>query len=139
MPEKFSREIIYGELNMLTRLQIAQSDSIWIYGDNLRRTGYGGQAAICRGLSNTIGIAVKLAPNNHFSSFVQDKDFAEWAKIIDCDINKVYNEIQKGKQVYIIRGIGEGRAQLPEKAPKVFAYLTERLNYLISIGAKWKS
>lgn len=122
---------------MVTREQIQNSDAIWVFGDNLQRSGYGGQAAVCRGLYNTIGIAVKLRPDNKQSSFMNDEKFLEWVEIIKRDIDKIETQILKGKTVFIIKRIGEGRAKLPENAPKLFEYLTKKLNHLIDLGARW--
>ena len=124
---------------MITREQVQQSDVIWVFGDNLQRTGYGGQAAVCRGLRNTVGIVVKLRPDNKQSSFMKDDKFLQWVEIIKHDIDRIENQILKGKEVYIIKGIGEGLARLPEKAPKLFDYLTKKLNHLIDLGAEYRS
>jgi hypothetical protein len=122
---------------MITREQIANSNAIWVFGDNLKRTGYGGQAAVCRGLRNTIGIATKMRPDNKQSAFFRDIDFLNIIEIIKYDIDKVEKQILRDKKVYIMRGIGEGRANLQECAPKIFEYLTKKLNHLIDLGAEW--
>jgi hypothetical protein len=122
---------------MITREQVKNSDAIWVFGDNLQRKGYGGQAAVCRGLPNTIGICTKTRPDNKQSAFAHDGRFLAWAEVIKHDIDKVENKILQGKKVYIINGIGMGRARMPETAPKIFEYLTKKLNHLIDLGARW--
>lgn len=122
---------------MITREQVKNSDAIWVYGDNLQRKGYGGQAAVCRGLPNTIGICTKTRPDNKQSAFAKDDDFLTWATIIKSDIDKVEKRILQGKKVYIINGIGTGRARMRETAPKIFEYLVKKLSHLIDLGARW--
>ena len=123
---------------MINRDQVQKSDAIWVFGDNLQRAGYGGQAAACRGLRNTIGIVTKLRPDNKQSAFMTDDKFLEWDVIIKQDTDKIERQLLRGKKVYIIKGIGEGLAKLPEKAPRLFVYLIKKLNHLIDLGAEWK-
>lgn len=122
---------------MITREQVVNSDAIWVFGDNLKRTGYGGQAAVCRGLPNTIGIITKLRPDNKQSAFARDDKFFDWVEIIKADIDKIEKRILQGKKVYIMNGIGTGRARMPETAPKIFEYLVKKLNHLVDLGARW--
>ena len=124
---------------MITREQIQNSDAIWVYGDNLKRAGDGGQAKVCRGLPNTIGIPTKYAPNNAPFSFFYDLNYEKLTTLIREDIDKVKACLDNGKQVYIFRGIGEGLAQLPLKAPKIYEFLVSEINSLIGMGAKWVS
>lgn len=52
-----------------------EPDKIFLFGDNLKRAGYGGQAKEMRGEKNAVGIPTKKAPNNREESFFTDKEF----------------------------------------------------------------
>ena len=48
-------------------------DHLFVFGDNARRTGKGGQAVI-RDEPNAIGVATKFAPNNGQAAFFRDNE-----------------------------------------------------------------
>ena len=103
----------------------AEPDKIFLFGDNLKQTGYGGQAKEMRGEENAAGIPTKKAPSNREDSFFTDKEFDANKKAID----EAFDKIPPGKTIVIPRGgIGTGLARLEEKAPQTYAYLNAKLS-----------
>lgn len=103
------------------------SNKTYVFGDNDQRKGTGkasGQAII-RGKSNAVGIRTKKAPNNTDSAFYNDNELEANKKKIDEDIGAIK---ATGKSIVLAKdGYGTGRADLKNKAPKTFEYLSRRL------------
>jgi len=119
--------------DFITRKEVREhiSNHVYVFGDNLERKGFGGQAKQMRGEPNTIGIPTKKSPYKYFT----DKDYENVidAILVQFDIIDIY--LRNGFIVVIpSAGIGTGRAKLAEKAPKIWKVLKERLE---SLG--WKS
>jgi len=105
-------------------------DKIYVYGDNLRRNGKGGQAQI-RSCMNTVGIATKREPSNHHDSFFSDE--VNEIKTMLNDIEKLYlMHINPAYDHYTLvfpyDGIGTGLAKLPEVSPAAYCLLTSMLD-----------
>jgi len=81
-------------------------DKIFLFGDNLQRKGYGGQAKAMRGEPNAVGIPTKKKP---FWQIKPDFDFEYDTIVIPSD------------------GIGTGLAELPQRAPETYKHLLKRL------------
>jgi hypothetical protein len=113
----------------ITRRYIKEHlDTIFVFGDNIRETGLGGQAKEARGEKNTIGIPTKWVPNNNAESFFSDNDYN---KIIPC-INKVFHNLKfqrdiHGFKIVFFPNIGEGLAELPTRAPKIYQYIKDSI------------
>ena len=58
-------------------------DCIFLFGDNLARRGFGGQAAAMRGEPNVIGIPTKNLPGNSENAFFTDAEFEQNKAAID--------------------------------------------------------
>jgi hypothetical protein len=102
----------------------ANPNKIYVFGDNTKRFGTGGQAQI-RNNPNAMGIATKLEPSNEPNAFMSDKDLASNKEVIDGDIAKIK---ATGKVIVLPKdGFGTGLAKLKEKAPQTYAYLKQRL------------
>ena len=102
-------------------------DKIFIYGDNDKRTGKGGQAII-RGLKNTMGIRTKKSPSLQESAFYTDKDLDKNKKKILDDVNQIKIEMMFGKTIVLSKGgYGTGLSKLKEKAPETFQFLNQVL------------
>ena len=101
-------------------------DKIYVFGDNVKRIGTGGQAII-RNNVNAVGIATKLAPSNDESAFMSDNDFEKNKEIIDKDIDKLIDKSDEKIIVFPKDGLGTGLAKLKEKAPETYQYLKEQL------------
>jgi len=101
---------------------------LFVFGDNLIKRGYGGQAKACRGEPNTLGIPTKRYPTWAKDAFFTDNDYDEVKPIIQAIINSV----KKGdwEKIVILPYIGEGRAQLPTRAPRIYEYVVKVLEEL---------
>lgn len=99
-------------------------NKIFIFGDNTKRVGNGGQAQI-RGNSNALGIATKINPGAFEDSYMKDSELESNKKVIDSDIQKIKD---LGRQLVFPKdGLGTGLAELPQRAPQTYNYLREQL------------
>ena len=112
--------------------------SIYIFGDNLKRVGLGGQAKEMRGEPNAFGIVTKLAPTYDPKDFLKDTE--ENFDLVLRDFQALFNLVEKGTYnygdglSYRIRslvipedGIGTGIANLKENAPLILKYINQVL------------
>jgi len=106
----------------------AEPDTLFVFGDNDRRTGLGGQAAAMRGEPNSVGVRTKAAPHMGENAFWSDATFEANKAKIDEDFAKI--EAHKGKVVIPADGLGTGRAELATRAPKTLAYLQQKVENL---------
>jgi hypothetical protein len=112
----------------------ANCDKLFLFGDNLERKGFGGQAAAMRGEPNAIGIPTKKSPSNSEGAFFSDNEFEHNMDAIDAAFAEVAGAVTDSIRVIVIPagGLGTGRAQLATRAPRTFAYLQQRLAGLAS-------
>lgn len=109
-------------------------DVLYLFGDNLQRRGYGGQAKEMRGEPNAVGIATKNAPGMKPGDFFSDEDITLRYRI-DDDLAPAYQHLRKGGLLVIPEdGLGTGLSQLPTRAPELDAYLKQELERLRRIG-----
>lgn len=104
----------------ITAKQMAEQSDVWfVFGDNQRRVGYGGQAKIMRGKPNALGVATCKMPGHPLS----DKDRNDF-QILAQDLARVESFLFVGEHVVFPGdGIGTGLASMPTDAPKLFAFL----------------
>lgn len=106
----------------ITRKQLREEpEKLFVFGDNLVRRGYGGQAKEMRGEPNAIGIPTKKLPLMTPNAFFTDSDFIILLKHIKEDEERLRNF--KGTIVWPYYGIGTGRALLKTKAPLLYIYI----------------
>jgi hypothetical protein len=104
---------------------------LYVFGDNLGSTGYGGQAAEMRGEPNAIGIPTKLMPSMSENAFFTDKNYDEAQPVISQRCKILMDHSDKGGIiVWPHDDIGTGRAQLQNRAPKIWALIQEYKNDL---------
>lgn len=106
---------------------------LFVYGDNDRKFGRGGQAII-RGLGNTVGISTKKYPSSYKSSFYTDEEYDKNCQKIDGGIGNIKTKFYKGEYDYLVLpkdGFGTGLSQLPKKAPLTYKYLCSQVDELI--------
>jgi hypothetical protein len=110
-------------------------DHLFAFGDNMKRTGFGGQAAECRGEPNAVGIPTKWLPAKHPAAFFCDGDLLEAKQPIDDAFERLEQHLRDGKVVvWPLHGIGTGLANLKNCAPQVMAYIEARYERLMRIG-----
>lgn len=94
----------------------------YLFGDNLNQKGEAGQAVI-RGEPNAVGIPTKVWPARSPVSYFNDKDFEyNTSRMVSA-----LETVPDGSKVIVHLGIGSGRAQMPMKAPKTYAFLCNLL------------
>jgi hypothetical protein len=97
---------------------------LFVFGDNLARSGLGGQAKECRGESNAVGIPTKRLPTMADQAFLSDADLAQVKPLIDEAFLRLVAHLKAGGVVILPQdGVGTGLARLEEKAPRIWRYL----------------
>lgn len=111
----------------------ANPNVLYIFGDNLERTGFGGQAKEMRGHQNSFGIATKrLASHVYPHSYFFDGK-ADVIESINEDSSLLRATIILAEPQAIIiplDGIGTGLSKMPEYAPRALAYINDLLKEL---------
>ncbi len=122
MPIKFQKWIKRGDLK-------ANPSTMYVFGDNHDRKGYGGQAKEMRGEPNSHGIATKWKPDTREMSFFVDDYLPvlhRILRIIDGDLKVVERFLRAGGLVILPRdGLGTGLSELPTRAPKIHKFIEE--------------
>lgn len=104
-----------------TRQMIRRHDSwLFVFGDNLARTGLAGQAAAARGEPNAVGIPTKRAPGMRPDDFFTDDDLTNWTVSASSEMLRLVIYIEEGGTViWPFYGIGTGLADLSRRAPRI--------------------
>lgn len=111
----------------------ANPSVLYLFGDNEQRVGLGGQAGEMRGEPNAVGIRTKASPGGS-EEFWNDARFAECKQMIDDDLKPIFLHVMQEEIVVIpLDGLGTGLSKLPEVAPKIFKYLSDRVAVLASL------
>lgn len=111
-------------------------DKLFIYGDNESRIGSRGQAII-RYCDNAKGISTKKTPSSYYESYYNDEEIEKNKNTIDMDIDKIIYLSKYYKYlVFPEDGLGTGLSKLPEKAPKTYSYLNNKLFEIFGINVE---
>jgi len=117
----------------ITRNMIKSNrDKVFVFGDNMQRRGYGGQAKVARGEPNTIGLPTKWKPTRDYDAYFRDEDFDKVKPIIDETFDRIEEELARGKEVVFFPNIGKGYAMLNKTAPKIYNYIKKKIDKLIN-------
>jgi len=100
---------------------------IFVFGDNLERTGVGGQAII-RNCENSFGLRTKKEPTKVPGAYFTDRDYTWFCRIVDYDLINLKDLNKQYPIVLSANGYGTGLAKLPTQAPKCYTYLCKQLN-----------
>lgn len=101
----------------------SEPEARFVFGDNARRIGYGGQAKAMRDEPNAIGIATKRSPSMMPQDFFADKRLDDFTTMT-TDLSFVQQALDEGRDVYVpVDGLGTGLSQLPDRAPKLYKVL----------------
>lgn len=91
-------------------------NTLFVFGDNLARRGFGGQAAEARGEPNVVGIVTKMSP----SRYLTDDDVDAVRDAIVQAFHKLRNHLLAGGRVaWPADGVGTGLADLQNRAPLI--------------------
>lgn len=115
--------IIYQKWIHRVDLQ-ANTNLLYVFGDNTDRVGMGGQAKEMRGELNAVGVATKWHPTMDESAFFSDARIDEQKAIILNDVKPVVEWLKQGKLVvWPLDGIGSGLSEVPTRAPETWAWM----------------
>lgn len=109
----------------------------YLFGDNLVRKGFGGQAKEMRGEPNSIGVATKKLPSLDPNAFFTDLEYEENIRQIELDLQAAFEHVESGGILIIPSdGLGTGLSKLKEMAPKTNQFLESQIDKLKSITEK---
>jgi hypothetical protein len=122
---------------MITKEDIFNSPDnfVWVFGDNLDRTGYGGQAAVARQFvyrGKAFGIPTKRHPTAEHDAYFSDRP--EEMVAVNDSIASLLALVHGGKHLVFFPGVGEGYAKLAEKSPKIYKMLKESIRAFCHCG-----
>ena len=111
----------------------AHPERLYVFGDNMARRGYGGQAGEMRGESNAIGVPTKWRGERDDGAYFTNDDWLNGdVRTAICDaFAQIEEALNEGRDVVIPSdGLGTGLAELPQRAPKLHAWIENRIAYL---------
>lgn len=118
--------IILQKMIYRSDLRANQGKAIYLFGDNLLRVGYGGQAKEMRGEPNAIGVPTKKRGSMDPDAFFSDDT-------LNANIQAILDPVLEAMKMacagYVIvvpsDGLGTGLARLPELAPVTNEFLRD--------------
>jgi hypothetical protein len=100
----------------------ANPDKVYVFGDNVGRSGFGGQAKEMRGERNAIGLVTKWAPSMQHRAFFDDTK--ECRDLVERDLWLVQQALDAGRTVVVPSdGIGTGLSRLEIYAPNLNRFI----------------
>lgn len=99
---------------------------LYVFGDNTRRVGMGGQAGEMRGEPNAFGVATKRNPG------MAGDDFFHGTKSDWQDVQRDLDDLNARATDYLglvipMDGLGSGLARLDETAPELFKFINSEI------------
>lgn len=97
----------------------ANPTALFVFGDNLARVGYGGQAGEARGCHNAVGIPTKISPSEYIFDDLVEEDIDRFKKPVIEAFAKLRHHLREGGTVVWPKdGVGTGLARLHITAPR---------------------
>jgi|ERR1051326_516163 hypothetical protein len=120
---------------MIYRDDLRRNPSVlYLFGDNDKRAGLGGQAKEMRGEPNAVGLRTKRAPGKENDDYWSDKNFDANCAKIEEDMSRVRAQLRRGGVVVIpTDGIGTNRADMERRCPRSFHVLQQTLAALVNV------
>ncbi len=121
---------------LITRQMVREHpDWLFVFGDNLARVGYGGQAREMRDEPNAVGIPTKKLPTMTENAFFSDADFAGFRSEAAPEFRRLALHLRSGGiVVWPTAGVGTGLADLQRRAPRIWGSLQRAIAKLEEIG-----
>jgi len=126
--------LIYQKLILRQDLR-DNPDHLYVFGDNVQGTGFGGQAAEMRGEINAIGIPTKWFPKLTPKAFFWDAQRDQIIPIIEPRYAFIIDALQAGRTViWPEDNIGTGLSRITVYAPNLWKEMEDlRINILEKI------
>lgn len=112
---------------------VANPDILYIFGDNLQRQGYGGQAKEMRGEPNAFGIATKRSITHNYPDDYFFDNQEDVLTILEHEFLRLLTHLGENNYKAIIiptDGIGTGLSKMPEYAPEALKFINTQLTQL---------
>jgi hypothetical protein len=121
--------ILFTKTRLSPKLVHQYPRVLWVFGDNVLRSGKAGQAII-RDCCNAYGVCTKWVPRMTEEAFFSDG--AGMPHQLSQDLKRIEPHLQRGTKVVIPGSysdiqLGTGLAQLPQRAPKIYAEMSNIL------------
>lgn len=117
------------------RMAQAMPNVLFVFGDNMKHQGRGGQAKELRGEPNAVGIPTKWEPTMRQGAFFRDSDYEKVLDAIDDAFCRLeVHVLAGGTVVWPASGVGTGLARLDKTAPAIYDYIQQRLKLLQELG-----
>ena len=115
----------YKTQHRIYRADLKQNrKTLYVFGDNNERTGFGGQAKEMRGEPNAIGVRTKMKASHTSGSYMTDEELPSNLEKIFVDFMPIVSHLhQGGDVVFPTDGLGTGLAELSTRAPKTLEFL----------------
>lgn len=105
--------------------------TLWVFGDDLIRCGFGSQAVEMRGEPNAVGIPTKRLPARDPGAYFTDNDIEAFREAAAPGFQRLAAHLESGGTVvWPAAGIGTGQADLERRAPRIWASLEETRAWL---------
>lgn len=114
---------------------------LYVFGDNMVRKGYGGQAAEMRGEPNGIGVVTKTAPHMGDDAFFGEEphQIEVQNRTIDSDMKPLFEHVKAGGiVVWPTDDIGTERAELARRSPSTWAHLKAKFAALLKAAEMYE-
>lgn len=123
------------------KLLTSHPRKIFLFGDNLKRVGRGGQAAI-RGCRNALGVATKAAPDMNREAFFSDDTLHLHMASVVADLETVKHRSLTSDIVVPINehgdiSLGLGLADLTRRSPSTYRVICSYLWSLAMERGGW--
>ena len=112
---------------------LTKPDHLFIFGDNMMRIGYAGQAQI-RGINNCLGVATKRSSGMGVNDFFSNQ--LDEVETLHTDLKNIKDIMvwDKWNIVFPKDGLGTGLSQLPRRSPTINKFLADKLEEYFGIG-----
>lgn len=109
---------------------------LYVFGDNMKKVGLGGQAGEMRGEPNAVGVPTKWKPSMDYLSFFSDDDLDLVKPQIDIAFHMMFKHIEKSESVVIPSdGLGTGLSMLQVHAPQILKYIESKIEDLVEFSS----
>ena len=122
--------LIYQKRIFRDDLQV-NKNVIYVFGDNEKRIGNGGQAKEMRGEPNAIGVRTKKSPGRDEKDYWTDVELDSNKSLITEDFFLIRLALEQEFIVVLpLDGLGTGLSELPKRAPLTLDFIESEIEKL---------